>query len=218
MIDPEVGSAAVARVGPPLWRDLPILIMLVAGLVHFARGAPVDGVIFVSIALGLMVAGLRDRGDPRPRSRRERGVGSGERPAVGWVLLAAVGCVGYGVMVGGWVPASVPVKVAVALPGLAILPLAWRVGSASTAPRPGAGRWVWAAVMVAVCLWELNSFLRQPDPRTASYDHPTLSVVLTPLFEAREVRSALLVGWLAVGLWLAWRLLTPPDRPGKEEA
>jgi hypothetical protein len=189
-----------------VWRDLPILIIIIAGLFHFARGAEVDGLVFVTIGVGLVVAELRDRPGPSPRAGREP-------LGVQWILAGALLCVGNGVVVGGWAPASAPVVLAVAVPGLLILPLALRVGSprpAGRSDRPGQAKWLWAAALVVVCLWELFSFLSQPNAQTDSYDHPTLSAILNPLFASPAVRSVVLIAWLATGLWLARRLTGAP--------
>jgi len=177
------------------------MIIIIAGLFHFGRGAEVDGLIFVTIGIALVVAELRDRREtPPPRTvPLDRW----------WILLGALLCLGYGSLVGQWELASAEVILAVAIPGLVVLPLAWRVGPVGEhqhqAPRT---KWVWAGVMVLVCLWELISFLAQPDPRTDSYDHPTLSAILNPMFQNEPFRVVVLTVWLAIGFWLARRLST----------
>ncbi len=200
MIDPDVAPAPTARRLP--WRDLPILIMIIAGLFHFGRGAEVDGLVFVTIGITLVVAELRDRREVLPRRAEPLGRQ--------WILLGALLCLGYGLLVGQWALASAPVIIAVAIPGLLILPLAWRVGPprANRAPRT---KWVWAGVMILVCLWELISFLSQPDPQTDSYDHPTLSAILNPMFQHEPFRVVVLIAWLAIGFWLARRLSVVPS-------
>lgn len=217
MIDPEVRAAVPAEVsrqsrklrkpGKAPWRDLPILIILIAGLFHLGRGAEVDGLVFVTIGVALVIAELRDRSSPpTPRT-------AGREPLGGmWIFLGALLCLGYGWLVGRWAPASAGAVLAICVPGLLILPLAWRVGPTRAAARPGPARWLWAGVMVLVCLWELISFLSQPDPRTDNYDHPTLSAILNPAFGSVTVRSVLLVVWLGIGLWLARRLFSPPRK------
>jgi hypothetical protein len=211
VIDPEATRAQAATGKRQVWRDLPILIIIIAGLFHLGRGAEVDGLVFVTIGVALVIAELRDRPATQPPpARPER-----EPLGVQWILLGVLLSVTYGVIVGGWAPASAPVVLAVAVPGLLILPLAWRVGPPSRATKPGPAKWVWAGVMVLVCLWELFAFLAQPDAHTDSYDHPTLSAILNPLFHSSTVRAVLLVAWLGVGLWLARRLTTAPgeDEP-----
>jgi hypothetical protein len=199
VIDPEVAPAPTRR--RPPWRDLPILIIIIAGLFHFGRGAEVDGLVFVVIGIALVIAELRDRRETGPPAREPLGTW--------WLMVAAVACVGFGLVVGQWELASPGVIFAIAVPGLLILPLAWRVGPPSEERAPGP-KWVWAGVMVLVCLWELISFLSQPDPQTDSYDHPTLSAILNPMFQHEPFRVVVLAAWLAIGFWLARRLTTPP--------
>jgi hypothetical protein len=176
------------------------MIIIIAGLFHFGRGAEVDGFVFVTIGVALVVASLRDRCIPSLRARRER-------LGAQWILVGVLLCLVYGLVVGGWALASAPVVLAVAVPGPLILPLAWRVGPPRTEDRPGPAKWLWAGVLVLVCLWELTSFLAQPDPRTDSYDHPTLSAILNPVFASSgTARAVALIVWLGVGLWLARRL------------
>jgi hypothetical protein len=212
VIDPDARTAARADADRrPLWRDLPILIIIIAGLFHLGRGAEVDGLVFVTIGVALVISELRDRSSPPVRREVEH-----ESLGLSWILLGALVCVGYGVLVGRWAPASATVVLAVSVPGLLILPLAWRVGPVGRVAGPGRAGWVWAVVMMLVCLWELISFLSQPDPSTDSYDHPTLSAILNPLFGSATVRSVVLIAWLAIGLWLARRLFSTPregERP-----
>jgi hypothetical protein len=214
VIDPEATRAQAAVGKRPVWRDLPILIIISAGLVHLGRGAEVDGLVFVSIGVALIVAELRDRPAERAVSRPPDSLGPQ------WILLGALLCLGYGVVVGGWAIGSVPVILAVSVPGLLILPLAWRVGPAPRGAKPGPEKWLWAGIMVLVCLWELFSFLSQPDPQTDSYDHPTLSAIFNPAFESPTVRTIVLIAWLAIGMWLARRLTlgtAPKPAPGEDE-
>src|SRR5205807_4456022 len=135
----------------PVWRDLPILIIIIAGLFHFGRGAGVDGLVFVTIGVALIIAESRDRPASNAVSRREP-------LSIQWIMAGVLLCVLYGLVVGHWALASAPVILAVSVPGLLILPLAWRVGPPSAGARPGPAKWLWAGVMVLVCLWELISF------------------------------------------------------------
>lgn len=190
-----------------MWRDLPIVIIIIAGLFHFGRGAEVDGFVFVTIGVALVIAELRDRpaASPPPSGRSEP-------LGTQWVLAGALLCLVFGLVVGGWRLASAPLILAIALPGLLILPLAWRPRAAARpAERPGQAKWLWAGVLVLVCLWELISFLAQPDPQTDSYDHPTLSAILNPLFGSQTLRTVVLIAWLGIGLWLARRLTSAPS-------
>jgi len=210
VIDPEARTTVPAGVDrKPLWRDLPVLIILIAGLFHFGRGAPVDGLVFVTLGVGLVIFELRDRFSPPERDSR-----TVEPPGTSWFLLGAVVCLAYGSIVGQWHPASPGMIIAVSIPGLLILPLAWRVGPRRPQRRAGPGKWVWSVVLSLVCVWELISFLSQPGPQTDSYDHPTLSAILNPLFSSAAVRTVVLVVWLAIGLWLARRLFSASREDG----
>jgi hypothetical protein len=204
VIDPERTRERAAVGNRPVWRDLPILIIIIAGLFHFGRGAEVDGLVFVTIGMALIIAELRNRAAPRPLAEREP-------LSLQWILAGALLCMLFGLVVGRWALASPAVILAVSVPGLLILPLAWRVGPPSRAERPGPAKWLWAGGMVLVCLWELISFLSQPDPHTDSYAHPTLSAILTPVFGSSTVRTVVLIAWLGVGLWLARRLTATPE-------
>jgi len=91
---------------------------------------------------------------------------------------------------------------------LLFFPLAWRIRRKGE--PAGSGKWVWAAVMSGLCLWELNSFLNEPNAQTDSYDHPTVSAILNPLFQSAGVRAVVLTAWLGIGLWLARRFFVAP--------
>ncbi|MGH3759060.1 hypothetical protein [Actinophytocola sp.] len=175
----------------PWWRTKPFLIMVIAGLFHLGRGAPVDGVVFLGTAAALTWAELRE---PRPPRRRDL-------PTA--VALAAVPA---GWVVAMWQPGTVPLAVAVAVTGPPLLYLALVVGGHGE--RTDAGRWwPWAVTGVAICLWELASFLRQSDPATPNPDHPTLSAVLDPLFVHNPGRAVVIIVWLAAGYYLARLML-----------
>jgi hypothetical protein len=209
VIDPEAqpaGSGTRATKAP--WRDLPILIVIIAGLVHFIRGAEVDGLVFVTLGVALTIASLRDR-HGTPRERRPVTVEPPAEPLGPlWISLAVLICVAYGLVVGQWSLAGPAMIMAVLLPGLLFVPLAWRVRRKGESA--GSGKWIWAAVLSGLCLWELNSFLYQPTAGSDSYDHPTLSAVLNPWFQSAAVRAILLTVWLGVGLWLARRFFVTP--------
>lgn len=179
------------RADPALWRQPAFLIIVIAGCFHIFRGAPVDGVIFLVLAAGLVVTRHRELPVAAPPTNRP------DTYAVAGVVL---GCALYGWVVGHWTPNTVPVRLAVAVPGLLIIPFAWRVPAVS---RKLPGRpWLWALAGVLVCLWELTSFLFQPDPTMGVYEHPTLSVILDPLFSTASLRSILVGVWLALGVAL----------------
>ncbi|TDQ05756.1 hypothetical protein [Labedaea rhizosphaerae] len=176
---------------PALWRQPAFLIIVIAGCFHLFRGAAVDGVVFLLLAVGLVVTRHRAMPVAAPPTTR-----ANTYAVVGVVL----GCALYGWVVGHWTPNTLPVQLAVAVPGLMVMPFAWRVPDVSRTLPDRA--WLWAVVGVLVCLWELTSFLFQSDPAVGTYEHPTLSVVLDPLFATASLRSVLVGVWLALGIAL----------------
>jgi hypothetical protein len=119
-------------------------------------------------------------------------------------LLIAAG-LGYAVFVGGFARYSWPATTAVIIPGAAALVVSWRgplrqdSGSARLDPL---GILAWAAVFVALSLWELTSLLLQPSFTTDSYAHPTISVLTDPVLASHPGRTVALVLWLAFGWFL----------------
>lgn len=171
------------------WQTKPFLIIVTAGCFHIARGAPLDGAIFLGTAAALAVAELRDP-IPAPAGNLPKSAALAAVPA-GWVIST-------------WQPGTAPVAVAVAVAGPPMLLLALTAG----AERSDVGTWwPWAAVGVAICLWELASFLQQSDPATPNPDHPTLSAILEPLFDHNPGRAAITITWLAAGVLLARAML-----------
>jgi len=63
----------------------------------------------------------------------------------------------------------------------------------------------WAAVFVALALWELAALLMQPTLTTDSYAHPTISVLSDPALATHPGRSAIMFVWLCVGAYLVGR-------------
>lgn len=182
----------VARPAEPgLWRQPAFLIIVIAGGFHIFRGAPVDGAIFLALAAGLIVT--RHRAIPAPAPPTSR-------PNTYAVVGVVLGCAVYGWIVGHWTPNTLPVQLAVAVPGLLIIPFAWRVPDVDR--KLSVRSWWWAIVGVLVCLWELTSFLFQPDAAVGIYEHPTLSVILDPVFSTAGLRSILVAVWLALGVAL----------------
>lgn len=193
----------------PLWREGAFLIIVVTGVFHLGRGAVVDGVIFLVVAALLVGRTVVDgkahppRGEPLPVGRRFG-------PAR--LVLVTLSCLLYGLVVGQWDISSAARIVAIVVPGLVVMTLA--LVAVESAYQPvRRGWWAWALAGLLTCVWELVAFLQQESPAQGSYDHPTLSVILDPVFAARVPRSLLLAAWLAVGLMLA-RLLLSGRRPG----
>jgi hypothetical protein len=97
-----------------------------------------------------------------------------------------------------------PATLAVLLPGALALAAAARrrpprpVDAAARRVDPR-GAALWLAVFLGFCLWELVTFLQQPSPTAASWDHPTLSTLADPVLASHPARSLALLAWLGLG-------------------
>lgn len=201
----------------PFWRVLlepAIPIIVLAGCAHVARRNADDIVYF----FGTVVLILLDRlwtGTAFGRAGR-----TVRMPSTGAFLA---GSAVYAVALAqaprdGWVS-----MLGLAVPGVLA---AWFILGTQASPLsvpaaqdhdPGHGWLVWPALGVLACLWELASFVQQPDTQTASFSHPTLSSVIDPLVANPAPRALLLVGWLLTGWWLVRVIVTGP-RPGAERS
>jgi hypothetical protein len=93
-------------------------------------------------------------------------------------------------------------------PGVAAIVIAWRTPSLdedAPAPIERVGAFAWAAVFIALGLWELAALLLQPDLVTMSYAHPTISALMDPVLASHAGRSATLFVWLGLGWFLLQR-------------
>lgn len=123
-------------------------------------------------------------------------------------VLLGLALVGYAWVGSGLPSHSSAATVAVLVPAVAASVLALR------SPEPDAGRPVdpsvrrslvlWAGLVAVGLTWEAYAFVQQPGLTVAAPAHPTLSVLLDPVFEHRFVRF---VGWL-VWLELGRRMVT----------
>lgn len=206
-------------------RDPAAAVITVTGLFHLWRGAPVDGWIFLAIAVALVAGdlvngrwpGRRPVGKtlppralaalpvcrPGPRAR------DGPEGAVpGRVLRAAAvagAAAGYGWLVSGWIRADWAVWTALVIPGVVAGMLAWPQRAAPSAGSRPAGRWAWAGVAVLVCVWQLAAFLLQQPGSDRLHDHPTVSLLIDPLVDSQPGRGVALAVWLAGGYVLLRR-------------
>ena len=164
-----------ATLGRRMLRAAPWLaILLITGTVQFVRDAPWDGVIFLTVAAVLAVDVVR----PLPSWRRPRVA----RKLVVWLVVAAAGLllvlmprhsVGEGI-------------VAIAI-GLTALVFAWpdrpasaRVADDRTIRRTGV---LWAITALAVCVWELTSFVLGRIMPGGVIEHPAVSDLINPLLD-----------------------------------
>lgn len=202
----EVGYR-LARLG----RDPALVIVTFTGLVHFVRGAPLDGVIFVAVALVLAVSelavarespadpGLPDLSVVPPPIRR---VGRTE------ALAVLVGSALFGILVGSWVRFSVPVEVAMVAVGVLAVGAVWRQspepadGQLPESQPLGWGALAWVALALTWCGWELVSFVHEVNVDDVSIGHPTLSDIVEPVLDHRVARWIALTAWVAAGYGL----------------
>jgi hypothetical protein len=185
-----------------------ILIMIAAGIGDLVSGGPVSHTVF--LVGGALVIGW-ERGRVREETSSPAAVaahpGGGllsfgrSVPAPVGVAAAAV----YAAVVGGFARFTWPITVAVLVPGMLAVVAVWR----DRTPRPNrpeldrAGILAWAAVFIALGLWELTQLLRQPGLTINSYAHPTISFLLDPLLNRHRLdRSIGIFLWLAFGWYL----------------
>ncbi len=199
----------------PVLREPTVLVLIVAGIVHIIRRNPFDTILFFGTVAVIVLDRLRRTPAPVPAARI--GLSGGRRG------VAAVGLVLYAVIAGGWQLNTWPMKAALIVPGLlsAAVIAARRVEDAD-APRVGRGWIGWVAIGVAIALWELTSFILQPNPIDPSYAHPTISAIVSVWLDAWPGRSIFLLLWSAGGFWLirtitAARAAPQPDTHGQTQ-
>ena len=198
MSDPAVGMTTSATRGRRVLRAAPWLaILLITGTVQFVRNAPWDGVIFVTACAVLTVDVVRPLSSwPRPHVRRK----------LVWLVVAAAGVllvlmprhsVGEGI-------------VAIAI-GLTALLFAWpdRPASARVADDPTIRRTgvLWAITALAVCVWELTSFVLGRVMPGGVIEHPAISDLINPILDVDWGHAVFAAAWLAFGalLLVPWR-------------
>lgn len=98
----------------------------------------------------------------------------------------------------------------VGLLGLAAALFAATRGEATPPERHGPA-WPYALVGLVAALNELTAFLLQRSP-AADWRHPAFSDLMDPVFRWAPTRGALVLAWLAAGLWL---LRVMPERAAR---
>jgi len=192
----------VVRTGDrPVWRLLvepAIPVIAMAEVVHVIRRDVVDIALFAGTAVVIVADRLRPARRPASPAQLAR-----------WALVAA-GCVAYTVLVAPMSRTGWPLRVVLVVPGLlaAVTVLRRAVSPLEQAsPGPPRGWWVWPALFVVGCLWELAAFAQQPDAQTPSYEHPTLSTFAEPWLAMPASRAVTAALWLAAGWWLVRRIV-----------
>jgi hypothetical protein len=208
---PVAWLVPVGRAAGTVLRDPVIVILLLAGVADLLAGDPlVDGLVLLAVAAALgwdRVRGRRQRGREPAAGRRGRGWAD-RLPAGSRTPALVIGGLLYAMAAGGLARFSWPAMVAVAVPGVLGVTSAWRAGPgppAEAAPPQGRGAAAWAAVFVALGLWELGSWLLQPTLATGSPAHPTISLLLDPVLGSQPGRSVGFAAWLALGWFLVGR-------------
>jgi len=111
------------------------------------------------------------------------------------VLYAAVAALTRPLTGTAAVAVAVPAGAGLLMAGVAG-PSADHVGIDPAVRRTAA---LWAAVVGLVGAWELAAWLQQPAYNVASYDHPTVSVLLAPVVGAGIPRFAAWCCWMYLG-------------------
>lgn len=165
--------------------DLPVIALALAAIAHWIRGAPADALIFLAVLLVLLIT-ERPRTEPAELGEPFR--------VPGFAVVAA------GLLVLAFGRDSVPVAIAISVIGLVALRAEWRDPSLPV-DRPVPHRaWLWSAVALSWCAWELLSFGYEQAAGGLSLTHPTMSDLVDPLLTHRWVQALAITGWLAAGL------------------
>jgi len=196
-----------------------VLTFAAAGYFSYVSGDTVRATYFAAVGLALAWDHRRRR-TPKPGAAAATGgparapmfsheSSDRRRAAMRRLLIpAALAGAAYSAIVGSFARYSWPTSVAVSVPAVAGLLMAWRASAGSTdkATRlPSVGTAVWAFVWVGASAWELAALYLQPSLTTDSPAHPTLSYLANPLLASAPGRSIVLFLWLAFGWYLAQR-------------
>jgi hypothetical protein len=200
-------------------QDPVVVVLVLAGIFDGLAGNPVHAILLVGVGLILARSSMEDAARPvAPPPSGADGDTAGpvvdaahavqNRVSPGRTLIGVAIAALYAVIVGSFERYSWPATVAVLMPGLLGLLIAWRdpvPSSDEPAPISQRGRLAWSAVFVALGLWELTNLLLQPSLVTDSYTHPTLSVLMDPILALHTGRSIMLFLWTALGWYLVRR-------------
>jgi lysylphosphatidylglycerol synthetase-like protein (DUF2156 family) len=213
------GRALAALAG---LREPVIWVLLAIAFFTSISGKPVDGVLILIVATGL----IWDTGRRALRPGRSAGHGAqagqggedgaglmprpagrhdGRRRLLAGALLACGAA--SAVLVGSFIRYSWPATAGIVGLGTIVVMAGWHGPRRARPARrlPVAGTLAWAVLLVAGCLWELGALLQQPSLTTDSYAHPTISTLTDPLLATSPGRAVLLLAWLAFGWYLVER-------------
>lgn len=184
------------------------VIVIVTGCFHLYRGAPLDGVVFLTVGAALIASGfmsapaLTPAVVPSAKPRRYRPAAPRRIGAIGIALVA-------GTIAGSTGRYSIGEAVLVIVIGLPVLIASWpeRRGefAAESGPPMLRAEWAWAGLGLAVALWELAAYLLEGSPR-AEHAHPSISDLLDPALNIAPARAAFALCWVLTGYaLLRWR-------------
>ncbi len=170
---------------PRLAVDLPIAALLIASLAHWIRGAPADGVIFFAAAILLLFT-------ERHSAPADALLPATRLPGTSLIVAVALVALAFG-------RHTVPMFLAVTAIGIGALVVEWRDPSLPAQPVPRRG-WLWVALAISWCLWELVSFIYEQAAGGLSLTHPTMSDLVDPMLDNRVVQALAIGVWVAAGL------------------
>lgn len=192
-----------------------VAILLIASGFHFYRRAPIDGTIYLLVAMGLLAdaAGLLAKVGRTPIRLPPRGplvvaavvlgVPLAITPRYGITDVIVISAIGIGVLVATW-----PVLPATHADSSAREPSSTLPPAAGPAPRTASRKatrlaaQLWAGIGILVCLWELSAFFLGQGSPESEYAFPPLSDLVGPMLDSLVGRVLLVAAWLAGGIAL----------------
>lgn len=170
-----------------------IVIVVITGCFHLFRGAPLDAVVFLAVALWLAYAEHRWPADE---------VMEPVHPWTGAERTTAYAAVALAAAVSGLLPRYGAVD-AVVICAVGFAALADAAARPSYAPPRRRSRgWPYAVIGVVAALGELSAYLMQTYAHASTRTFPALSDILNPVIAWPPTRVLLVALWLAGGVVL----------------
>ncbi len=191
-------------------RDPVAWILVIAGVVELLSGGTAARGAILFAGAGLILADRIRVG----RARVRAGAGAGtvlpseppplvspaplqaaveRRVWVGAVLAACLLAALFGVH-------TLPLTAVTGLVGILVVGWAWLTQpDAEDVDVSGRGLFIWGAALLMLGLWELTALLGQPTLAESSYESPTISYMLDPVFATYAGRVVGFVLWAAAG-------------------
>ena len=180
-----------------LTREPVVMILALAGAVDLASDTWAAHGLVLLAAAGAVAYDVA-RG---PRPVRAASVPVPTRAHLTWRNAALA--LAFAVLAGLPGRYSWPGSLAVTLPAVGAVALAWRRGGNGTpTPVSRTGTLTWAGLFIAMALFELATLLQQPTLTQSSWAHPTISTLMDPILATTSGRIGFITLWLWAGLWL----------------